>query len=59
MSQPAEIVDPVVIQEILGYLNFSSGASDPAFLRRLNEFWQTIEQSGARPTRRGNVCNTR
>ncbi len=45
MSQTPEIVDPTVIQEILGYLNFSSGTSDPAFLRRLNELWLAVEQS--------------
>ena len=45
MSQTPEIVDPAVIQEILGYLNFSSGTGDPAFLRRLNELWLAVEQS--------------
>ncbi|HEY4235427.1 MAG TPA: hypothetical protein VGM76_18495, partial [Lacipirellulaceae bacterium] len=28
--------DQGLLQEIIGYLNFSSGASDPAFLRNLN-----------------------
>jgi hypothetical protein len=37
------------LQEILGYLNFSSGASDPKFLRNLNSLWTSIEAGGASP----------
>ncbi len=46
MPLPAGIADRAPLQEILGYLNFSSGASDPAFLRRLNELWGAIEAAG-------------
>ncbi len=36
------------IQECLGYLNYSAGASDPAFLKNLNEFHAyCVEQDGA------------
>jgi hypothetical protein len=31
------------VSEILGYLNFSSGAADPRFLRNLNELFARIE----------------
>lgn len=43
MSLLPGIADRVALQEILGYLNFSSGASDTAFLRRLNELWQAMD----------------
>ncbi len=36
---------PVNFQELLGYLNFSSGTSDPQFLRNLNELFGSIESS--------------
>src|SRR5262245_53627821 len=47
MSLPLEIADSVPADEILGYLNFSSGASDPRFLRVLNELWQRLDSAGA------------
>jgi hypothetical protein len=48
MSLPLGIADQAPLQEILGYLNFSSGTSDPAFLRRLSELWSASEASGPR-----------
>ncbi|HEV3416685.1 MAG TPA: hypothetical protein VG056_07740 [Pirellulales bacterium] len=33
-------------QEVLGYLNFSSGTPDPRFLRNLNKLFDLIENSG-------------
>jgi hypothetical protein len=33
-----------LLQEVIGYLNFSSGASDPAFLRNLNALYCGIER---------------
>ncbi|MDZ4818248.1 MAG: hypothetical protein SGJ20_04660 [Planctomycetota bacterium] len=36
-------VGSTVLQELLGYLNFSSGASDAKFLRNLNELFGQIE----------------
>ena len=42
MSLPSGIADRLPLQEILGYLNFSAGTSDAAFLRRLNELWQAV-----------------
>ncbi|HTQ40428.1 MAG TPA: hypothetical protein VMJ32_15490 [Pirellulales bacterium] len=53
MSSSFEIADQAPLQEIVGYLNFSSGASDPAFLRRLDELWQVIQNAGTPP---GKVC---
>ncbi len=34
---------PADMQELLGYLNFSSGTPDPQFLRNLNELFGSIE----------------
>ncbi|MBN2473394.1 MAG: hypothetical protein JXB62_02205 [Pirellulales bacterium] len=34
---------PRLAQEILGYLNFSSGAPDPVFLKSINELFRLIE----------------
>lgn len=42
-------VEPGVWQEMLGYLNFSSGSSDSRFLRNLNELMGRIEAAGAPP----------
>lgn len=45
---------PKALAELLGYLNFSSGASDPKFLRNLNElFDQAADESPAREAWRG------
>lgn len=35
--------------ELLGYVNFSSGTSDPQFLRNLNALYETVEASGPCP----------
>lgn len=40
-----------IVQEILGYLNYSSGAPDPRFLSSLNRLFELIE--AAPPRRRG------
>jgi hypothetical protein len=47
MNLPIEIADAAGLQEVLGYLNFSAGASDPKFLRNLNALWGAIEASGS------------
>jgi len=39
--------DEVLLEEVLGYLNFSSGTSDPRFLRNLNTFFEQTEPSVA------------
>jgi hypothetical protein len=41
--KPAD-ADLVALQEAIGYLNFSSGASDPKFLRALNALFRSIEK---------------
>ncbi len=47
MDKPrAAADDPALLQELLGYLNFSNGASDPQFLARLNELYRRIEPAG-------------
>jgi hypothetical protein len=38
---------PPQFQEILGYLNFSSGAADPQFLANLNQLFATVETQAA------------
>jgi hypothetical protein len=35
-----------LLEEAVGYLNFSSGASDPKFLRNLNALYRSIEARG-------------
>ena len=35
--------DSAALQEVVGYLNFSSGTSDPGFLRNINELFRSIE----------------
>ena len=49
MEFPAVLFEQAPLQEILGYLNFSSGATDPKFLRNLNELWKAIELAGVSP----------
>jgi hypothetical protein len=36
-------VEPGLLEDAVGYLNFSSGASDPKFLRNLNALFRSIE----------------
>ncbi len=40
-----DTLSPAELQEILGYLNFSSGTSDPQFLRNLNGLLGGLEHS--------------
>lgn len=44
------------LQEILGYLNYSSGTPDPRFLGNLNQCFRRIEQSAAQPSGRRDVA---
>jgi hypothetical protein len=43
LPQPTD-ADAALLDEVIGYLNFSSGASDPKFLRSLNELFRSIEE---------------
>lgn len=38
---------PQRLQELVGYLNFSSGAADPRFLANLNELFGEVEAAGS------------
>ncbi|HYO23734.1 MAG TPA: hypothetical protein VEQ85_02180 [Lacipirellulaceae bacterium] len=38
--------DAAVLDEVVGYLNFSSGVRDGRFLRNLNELFRSIESTG-------------
>jgi hypothetical protein len=54
---PLSADDREVVSQILGYLNFSSGASDPQFLSRLNQLYRLLdspvsEQAPSRSKRR-------
>ena len=42
IPQPDPHITPL-LEEVVGYLNFSSGVSDPKFLRNLNELFRTVE----------------
>jgi hypothetical protein len=48
-GKAVEKLTPPQFQELLGYLNFSSGASDPQFLANLNQLFAVVEaaQPGA------------
>jgi hypothetical protein len=46
MSLPVGIAEKAPLEEILGYLNFSSGTSDSVFLGHLNEQWKAMESGG-------------
>lgn len=48
-EQEVETRRPVDLQELLGYLNFSSGAPDPQFLRNLNELFASVEHQDVDP----------
>ena len=39
-------IDPAKLREVIGYLNFSSGNSEPAFLKNLNELWTAVPEVG-------------
>lgn len=49
MDVPIGIAEQAPLQEILGYLNFSSGTSDAAFLRRVSELWEKMAAAGVAP----------
>lgn len=40
---------PQRLQELVGYLNFSSGAADPKFLANLNDLFGRVEAPGSTP----------
>ena len=44
LAKPGE-KELALLEEAVGYLNFSSGASDPKFLRTINALFAAIEQS--------------
>ncbi len=46
MPQPRRDPDAPLLEELLGYLNFSSGASDPEFLGSLDRLYRQIEGEG-------------
>ncbi|HEV2972896.1 MAG TPA: hypothetical protein VGY55_23210 [Pirellulales bacterium] len=46
-------------QEVLGYLNFSSGTPDPRFLRNLNVLFESIENAGTPSGESANVLYRR
>ncbi|HTU24716.1 MAG TPA: hypothetical protein VMF30_04935, partial [Pirellulales bacterium] len=47
MPQSRRDADAPLLEELLGYLNFSSGASDPEFLGSLDRLYRQIEGSGS------------
>jgi hypothetical protein len=46
MSLSEKKADSAGADEILGYLNFSAGASDPRFLRALDDLWKHLGAAG-------------
>jgi len=47
-SSKPDADEDAVLEDVVGYLNFSSGASDPKFLRHVNELFSLIEQGVSR-----------
>ena len=47
-KRDAQAVGPPAVEQILGYLNFSSGAADVQFLGNLNQLfaWVASQKSG-------------
>ena len=41
----------VAAKDALGYLNFSSGNSDPQFLRNINSLWEVFPEDESRRVR--------
>lgn len=39
-----DVADLALLDDVVGYLNFSSGTTDPKFLRNLNELFRSIER---------------
>ncbi len=47
--------DTATLEEVVGYLNFSSGTSDPGFLRNINELFRSIESHPAQKDSHGTL----
>ena len=45
-----------LLDEVVGYLNFSSGTSDPSFLRNLNELFRSVESEHSQTAALSNFC---
>lgn len=45
------------LDEIVGYLNFSSGATDTKFLTKINQLYGVIEQDGSRARSLATLCH--
>lgn len=58
-SQSSQPATPGVLQELIGYLNLSSGAPDPQFLRNLSELYLRIEAAGSENVDAWQAAHTR
>ena len=38
--------DRTLLEDVVGYLNFSSGAGEPKFLHQINELYRSLEAQG-------------
>ena len=47
IGERAMSLEPTILQEVLGYLNFSSGKPDPRLLGNLNALYQSAEDTAA------------
>lgn len=47
-STNSDTNEAALLEAVVGYLNFSSGASDPSFLRHLNKLFRSIETKTSR-----------
>ena len=55
LSQP-DAENTSLLDEVVGYLNFSSGVSDPNFLKNINQLFRTLESEQPRKDSLPNFC---
>ncbi|MCG8449249.1 MAG: hypothetical protein MI725_06690, partial [Pirellulales bacterium] len=48
--------DIAFLEDVVGYLNFSSGASDPKFLHQLNQLYRSLEAAGQHENSLPQLC---
>ena len=49
--------DLALLEDVVGYLNFSSGAADPKFLQQLNGLYRSLEDQGERENAFPQLCS--
>jgi len=55
-AQEPDANDTALLEDVVGYLNFSAGAGDPKFLHQLNQLYQSLEACGERAQTLARLC---